>query len=158
MIYILILLSLIILVLGVLILIVWVLQKKKFGVLNHEKIYQDSEKIPGEVLISKKINLAGKPDYIIKQNGIFIPVEVKTGRTPKEPYENHTMQLMAYCFLVEEKYAIKPPGGYLKYPEKEFHIAYTDLAKKAIIAVVKEILENKKLNREFPCKHPEHNR
>ena len=158
MIFIFALLSIIILVLGILMLYLWFVQRKRFGILNQELTYSDSEQLPGEVLYSRKISLAGKPDYIIKQNGIYIPVEIKTGRTPRQPYENHTMQLMAYCFLVEEKYGVRPPGGYLKYPEKEFHIAFTDEAKEGITSIVKEILQRKKSNLEISCRHPQHSR
>lgn len=132
-------------------------QKKKFGVLNEERVYIDTDGTPGETLFSKTISLAGKPDYIVKENGYFIPVEYKSGKTPKDPYLNHTTQLMAYCFLVEEKYGVRPPGGYLKYPDREFKIAYTDEARVSIIKVTEEILEAKRSGEEIKCDHSAHN-
>src|SRR5688572_13440327 len=89
-------------VLGILLLLFISKKRSDFGILNSTKIYSDTDKNPGETLYSKTINLVGKPDYLIKEDGMIIPVEIKTGKTPKTPYLNHTMQLMAYCLLVEE--------------------------------------------------------
>lgn len=151
------LLAAILLFIGILFLYFLQKQKKNFGVLNSKRFYTDSDKSPGEVLYSKSIPLVGRPDYIIKQNNYFIPVEVKTSKTPRTPYENHIMQLMAYCYLVEETYRITPPGGFLKYPKKEFYIQYTNQAKEGIRTIVKEILQKKKTNQEISCPHPHHN-
>ncbi len=150
------LLAAILLFIGILFLYFLQKQKKNFGVLNSERFYTDSDKSPGKVLYSKTIPLVGKPDYIIRQNNYFIPVELKTSKTPRTPYENHIMQLMAYCYLVEETYHIPPPGGFLKYPEKEFYIPYTTQAKEGIRATVKEILQKKKINKENHCNHQSH--
>ena len=54
-------------------------------------------------LYSKKYNIAGKPDFIIKKNNTYIPVEFKTGNNNK-PHKNHINQLIAYCHLIEENY------------------------------------------------------
>lgn len=150
------------------IIILWLLnlRKSKFGVLAGKRIYSDTEENPGVVLYSLTINLAGKPDYIIKESGGEIPVEVKTtSRIPSEPYQNHVMQLMSYCLLVEENYGKAPIGGYLRYldphnklPAKEFKIRYTDEARDGVISLVKEITELKISGEELYCTHPEHNR
>ncbi len=67
------------------------------------------------VLKSEKYNLAGRPDYILHENGVRIPVEVKTGRRPQAPFFSHVLQAGAYCLLVEEMYGKAPPGGQLRY-------------------------------------------
>lgn len=149
--------SLFVILIGVLILYFTFRQRVAHGVLRGNKIYSDTQLSPGEVLFSKRLRLAGKPDYLIKEAEHIIPVEVKTGKTPSSPYVNHTMQLMAYCFLVEEAYGIHPPGGYLKYPEREFKIAYTDEARESLKSLVSEILEKKRSGEELSCYHPEHN-
>lgn len=146
------------LVAGIILLGFWYLQQKGLGVLTGKKIYSDSKENPGEVLFSKTLALSGKPDYLIKENGMVFPVEVKSGRTPNEPYQNHEMQLMAYCLLVEENYGIKPLGGYIKYPHKEFKVAYTDEAKNAVKDLVGEMLLLKHSGKEPKCSHPDHNR
>lgn len=141
------------------IIILWLIkrQEEQFGILTGHKIYSDTEKSPGVILYSKTINLAGKPDYIIKDKDSVIPVEVKTGKTPSEPYQNHVMQLMSYCLLVEEDYGKAPIGGYLKYPQKEFKLLYTEEAKEGVINLVKEITQLKVSGEELYCSHQEHN-
>lgn len=108
-------------------------------------------------LYANSLNLYGKPDYILKEGATFIPIEVKTGRTPDSPYLNHTMQLMAYCLLVEENYNVRVPGGILRYPEKEFKLEYTDAAKNSLRKLVFEMTDAKIANIEPKCVHPEHN-
>lgn len=148
---------LVILLLGILLLLHVFREHLQFGILRNERIYQDTEKTPGEILYARTIPLIGKPDYLIKHNNTIIPIEVKTGKTPKSPYANHIMQMMAYCYLVEEQYGIKPPGGYIHYPNREFHIAYTHEARESVKKLVRELMYYKKTNTEFSCTHPEHN-
>ncbi len=131
-------------------------QKQSFGILNEKRLYVDAKEQPGKVIYSKSIPLCGKPDYILQTKEGIIPVEVKTGKTPTRPYDNHIMQLMAYCYLVEGLYGQRPPGGYIRYPEKEFSIAYTDEAKESVMMLVEEIEKYKKSGEEFHCNHPFH--
>ena len=142
---------------GVLLLLYFLKQKETFGVLNGKRIYQDTKEKPGVVLYAKSIPLCGKPDYLLQEQNNIFPVEVKTGKTPNYPYENHVMQLMAYCFLVEECYGKAVLGGYLRYPSAEFKLAYTEEARQSIIQVVNEIMDAKRNNTEFTCNHVEHN-
>ena len=67
------------------------------------------------VLKSAKFNLAGRPDYLIKEGGQRIPVEVKTGRRPKAPFFSHVLQIGAYCLLAEETFGVKPSYGQIRY-------------------------------------------
>lgn len=95
------------------------------GLAPGELAYSDLDK-PAETLRSAKYDLTGRPDYIVRRGGHFIPVEVKTGRTPTTPHESHLMQLGVYCLLVEEKYGARPPTCVLQYPERSFEVAFTD--------------------------------
>jgi CRISPR-associated exonuclease Cas4 len=67
------------------------------------------------VLKSRKYNLAGRPDYMIKENNLRIPVEVKTGRRPKAPFFSHILQIGAYCLLSEETFRTSPSHGQIRY-------------------------------------------
>ncbi|RZD35650.1 MAG: hypothetical protein CXT75_07570 [Methanobacteriota archaeon] len=68
------------------------------------------------VLKSENYNLAGRPDYLIKEGSMRIPVEVKTGRRPKAPFFSHVLQIGAYCLLSEETFTDKPPScGQIRY-------------------------------------------
>ncbi len=69
--------------------------------------------------------LTGRPDYIVEQDGEWIPVEVKSGWAPPEPHDSHVFQLAAYCLLVEHAYGIRPSHGYLHYRNRTFEIEYT---------------------------------
>lgn len=150
-------LSVTLFILGVIFFIMLLKRQRSFGVLNKKRIYQDTEQKPGEVLYAKTIPLSGKPDYLIQDKGLIIPVEVKTGTTPLTPYPNHTEQLMAYCLLVQENFGIRPMGGVLRYPKKEFKLLYTNEAEKSVRNIVMEILKKKESGEEIFCKHPEHN-
>lgn len=148
--------------------LLWLLKwrENKFGILSGNRVYSDTDSKPGATLYSHTINLAGKPDYIIRTSEDEIPVEVKTtARIPTEPYQNHVMQLMSYCLLVEENFNKVPVGGYLRYqdpqnryPAKEFKLLYTPEAKEGVINLVREITELKISGEEPHCNHPEHNR
>ena len=72
------------------------------------------------------LKLTGKPDYLVRQNnGILIPVEVKSGRTPESPYDSHIFQLASYCLLVEKTYGKRPPYGIIHYNDRDFTVDYT---------------------------------
>ena len=66
--------------------------------------YIDIEKHKPEMLVSETHRLRGRPDYILFKEGEYIPVEVKTGRTPQGPLFSHILQLATYCILLEETY------------------------------------------------------
>lgn len=75
-------------------------------------------------LFSKSLRLSGKPDYVIKQNKYFIPIEIKTGKQ-NALRKNHIFQLAAYCHLLEENYGGFVPYGILVYNnEVQYKIPY----------------------------------
>ncbi len=91
------------------------------------------------LLKSENYNLAGRPDYLIKEDGMRIPVEVKTGRRPKAPFFSHVLQIGAYCLLSEETFVSKPRCGQIRYGfENEPHEVKWDSDLKVL---VKEKLE-----------------
>lgn len=87
--------------------------------------FSDSPRHP-EQLQSRILPLKGRPDYIVERDGVWIPVEMKTGKSPAKPYDSHVLQLAAYCYLVGEKKGVRPPFGIISYPEREFEVPYTD--------------------------------
>lgn len=76
-------------------------------------------------LYDAMLRLTGRPDYLVEQNGMLIPVEVKSAWAPATPYEGHVYQLAAYCLLVEKTYNRRPTHGILKYRNRTFAIDYT---------------------------------
>ena len=83
--------------------------------------------------------MPGRPDYLIKQGDMRIPVEVNTGRRPKAPFFSHVLQIGAYCLLSEETFVGKPSCGQIRYGfDSEPHEVKWDSKLKAL---VKEKLE-----------------
>jgi CRISPR-associated exonuclease Cas4 len=80
-----------------------------------------------EMLAARDVRLVGKPDYLVEvDDGSIVPVEIKSGFAPSEPWEGHILQLAAYCLLVEEKYDIRPEYGIIQYQDRAFAVDYTD--------------------------------
>jgi len=126
------------------------------GIFKGKITYLDTQTKQGKLLKATSLPLIGKPDYLVKVGNDIIPVDIKTGKTPQSPYTSHVMQLMAYCYLIEDVLGTRPKGGYLRYPKKEYKIEYTDEAKESVTRLVSEILKLKKHNREIHCSHKSH--
>jgi CRISPR-associated exonuclease Cas4 len=85
------------------------------------------------------LELTGKPDYLIQQNGQIIPVEVKSSRAPEEPYDSHIYQLAAYCLLVEKTYHKRPPYGIIHYNNRDFAVDYTAELESSLLDLLAEM-------------------
>ncbi len=115
--------------------------------------FADSGEVRGSLLFARTIALRGRPDLLIEDGGMVIPVEVKTGRTPDAPYRGHIMQLLAYCLLVEETHGRRPAHGVLRYPERDFRIAYDARNERELRELVDAILAEKRARREQHRSH-----
>ncbi len=103
-------------------------------------VYSDLDR-PAKALFSKRYGIAGKPDYIVKDASInaIIPVEVKSGQA-KKPYNNHVLQLAAYCLLVEENYNKPVPYGIIVYADGRQHRVYFNEALRSdLLGTVQEM-------------------
>jgi CRISPR-associated exonuclease Cas4 len=76
-------------------------------------------------LFSDRHRLTGKPDYLVQSRQGIVPVEVKSGSAPEQPYPAHLLQLAAYCLLVEEQEGRMPPYGIVKYDDRAFEVDYS---------------------------------
>lgn len=92
------------------------------------------------------LKLIGKPDYLVRQNGIVIPVEVKSGRTPETPYDSHIFQLASYCLLVEKTYGKRPPYGIIHYNDRDFAIDYTPELEFALMEILADMRRDETRN------------
>jgi CRISPR-associated exonuclease Cas4 len=90
-------------------------------------------------LFSREFLLTGKPDYLVADGADVIPVEVKSGRAPAQPYLSHLLQLAAYCLLVEECYGRQPPHGIIKYDDRTFEIDYTPGLEEELLEILEDI-------------------
>jgi len=99
-----------------------------------------SDKLHADSFFSKELLMSGKPDYILKQDGDYIPVEKKTGRIPRGPLFSHILQVGAYCMLLEEHYEKKPPHGIIEYRDNHrFTIDYDEKLKALIQSKIVEM-------------------
>lgn len=90
-------------------------------------------------LFDPVLNLAGRPDYLIRRQGDTIPVEVKSGISPGHPHDSHILQLAAYCRLVEAEWGKRPPCGVILYRQGSFEVAYSRPMEDMLKATVRKI-------------------
>jgi len=116
------------------------------GLPSGRVVYDDSSRYGGEhvkPLYSARLGLSGKPDYIVQQRGVPIPVEVKSRRSPREPYDSHIYQLAAYCLLIEDQYNSRPPYGIIRYSDRTFQIDFTDELEEVLLELLREMRKEK---------------
>jgi len=99
--------------------------------------------IEGEEIVSTKYGIRGKPDYIIKLEEDYIPIEEKTADLDTPPFP-HVIQLTAYCMLIEDKYGKAPPYGIIRYKNYKFKIPYEKRWKDMVISFREKMIEDLK--------------
>jgi CRISPR/Cas system-associated exonuclease Cas4 (RecB family) len=67
--------------------------------------------VPAREFYSHRLGLAGRPDALVEEGGILIPIERKA--FGKRPADKDIAQLLVYCRLIEEQVGIRPSHGYL---------------------------------------------
>ena len=105
----------------------------KFGATKGDVAYVDHPEARPELFVSTRYGLRGRPDYVIAEGGQLIPVEVKTGRTPRGPLFSHILQVGAYCLLLEDKYGRPPPHGIIRYEGASHEIEYNEDLRKLVL-------------------------
>ncbi len=116
-------------------------QRSEAGLPGGRVIYTDTRgwsKLE-KPLFYAALELTGKPDYLVEQNGRIIPVEVKSGRAPEAPYDSHIYQLASYCLLVEKTYGKRPPYGIIHYEDKDFSVEYTHELEQSLLELITEM-------------------
>jgi CRISPR-associated exonuclease Cas4 len=101
-------------------------------------VYADTGgwRAPDSPLFSAHYGLTGKPDYLVQTRAGLIPVEVKSGSAPPQPYPSHVLQLAAYCLLVEEAEGRAPGHGLIKYADALFQVDYTPALRRELLATL----------------------
>ncbi|MEM3493487.1 MAG: CRISPR-associated protein Cas4 [Thermoplasmata archaeon] len=120
--------------------------------LEKKEILIPSQERPMETRDGK---LSGTPDFILKTGEFLIPVEIKTGRVPQGPHFSHIMQLIAYCYIMEDVQGKAPPYGILRYGTTDFEVEYTPELKNLLERKIEEM--RKALGGEIEV-HRNHNR
>jgi CRISPR-associated exonuclease Cas4 len=135
----------VLLILAILLWLVASRMRQSAGLPSGEVVYSDTGAW-GRVeqpLFSAELQLTGKPDYLVREGGAVVPVEVKSGRAPAEgAYAAHLYQLAGYCALVAEAYSQRPPYGLLKYADKLLKIPYTAQLESELYHLLDEMRED----------------
>src|SRR5882672_2154909 len=115
---------------------------RKSGLPQGEVLYEDASGQAQEQFMSKRLLMAGKPDYLMKdRNGDLIPVEVKSSnaRRAGRPYESHLMQLAAYFLLLEDVLQRPVPYGLIRYRNRTLLVANTDELRARLMEVIAQM-------------------
>lgn len=93
-----------------------------------------------DLMRSEEHGISGRPDYVLVVEGYQIPVEEKTGRSPRGPLFSHILQVAAYCLLLEESTGRHVPYGILKYgPNQQHIIEFDDTLRRMLLEKVLEM-------------------
>ena len=113
---------------------------RALGLPEGELVYEDADG-EGEPLSSSAYPLVGKPDYIVQlPDGRPVPIELKLGvHDATIPYSNHSVQVAAYCLILEDYFVEAPTHGILRYADCEFTIEYTPALRKKVIKLLTEM-------------------
>jgi CRISPR-associated exonuclease Cas4 len=117
-------------------------QRRRSGLPEGEVIYEDASGLASAPLSSKRANLTGKPDYLLRDpEGNLIPVEVKSGDAPPGglPYESHVMQLAVYFFLIEDALKSEAPYGLIRYRNRTVRVNNTDQLRRRLFAALAQM-------------------
>jgi len=113
--------------------------RTKYQMARGQLVYVDSDREKPKLFVSKRYGLSGRPDAVLLEGDQHIPVEVKTGRTPRGPLFSHILQIAAYCLLMEEEYGKPPPHGVIRYEDASHDIEYNEDLKKLVLGKVGEM-------------------
>ena len=121
-------------------------QRKAMGLPGGRIIRADTQRWNAveKPLYAAELGLTGKPDYLVDHHGQIIPVEVKTSRYFKKPYDSHIYQLAAYCLLVTYVFHQRPAYGILHYTDglqnnRTYAIDFTPELEQAVLETIADI-------------------
>ena len=114
------------------------------GLPRGQVIYADSPSEAGQVLVSRRYGLSGKPDYLLEDesNGL-IPVEVKSSIAPRtgRPHRSHLIQLAVYFLLVEDVLQRQVNYGLIQYRDQTLEIENTPQLREELMDLVDRMRE-----------------
>lgn len=121
--------------------------KTKYKIQEGKITYSDLNKLE-KPLFSQRHLITGKPDYIVKKNNHYIPIEVKTG-WHHEPKKYHIFQLATYCQLLEDNYEGLVPYGMLIYSDtsQQFMISFNPKLRFELDSTMKKMRRELKIGK-----------
>ncbi len=115
----------------------------KHNIFGKELWEKLTPKIQSEIKIrSATLNLTGIIDQLEIYEDSFTPIELKTGKAPKEgAWPGHKIQIAAYAMLLEEKHNTKIKEGFIHYLDinERRHIPINIFLKEEIIQLIEKV-------------------
>ncbi len=117
----------------------------KYNIFGEELWEKLTPKIESELRIeSEKLGLKGVVDQIEVYKEGFVPLELKTGKSPREGvWPGHKIQLIAYAMLMEEKFNTEIKEGFVYYLDikERRHIPFNPFMKIEVKELIKKVDE-----------------
>jgi CRISPR-associated exonuclease Cas4 len=94
------------------------------------------------LLQSDRYRLRGRPDEVRRRSdGSLVPVEYKHREAPvRRAFFAHTVQVWAYCLLLEEATGRPPPFGIVRYTDRDDRVPWNPEAKAALVDLTRRAL------------------
>ena len=126
---------------------------QEYNVYGKELWEKLTPKIISEIRVeSENLQLKGIVDKVEIYKDGYVPIELKTGKMPREGmWPGHRVQIAAYALLLEEKFNTKIKEGFVYYldAKQSRHIVINPFMKEEIMSLVREIQDLLK-NQELP--------
>jgi CRISPR-associated exonuclease Cas4 len=133
---------------GILLLLLAMLARKARGLGGGATVALDNV-----TLFSARHKLVGRPDRIVKQGNTYIPEEWKSS---KHVSHGHRLQLGAYFVLIEEKYGVRPPFGFVVLGDgSRVKVANSEQLRSEVLSIAQKIRAHRaKLAEPLPVRQP----
>jgi CRISPR/Cas system-associated exonuclease Cas4 (RecB family) len=92
------------------------------------------------LLVDETLRLRGRPDYVVRERGRLVPIELKPLRRSTVLYESDRMQLVAYLLLVRANYPREFAGyGRVRYRDAEFTVTLDEASEARCSALAERV-------------------
>jgi CRISPR-associated exonuclease Cas4 len=105
------------------------------------------------MLYSERLQLAGRPDRIVREGKQLIPEEWKSS---KRVHDSHKLQLGTYFILIEELYEVRPPHGFVVLgDDSRVRVENTEALRSEVLRIAAKIRElRRSIGEEVPVRQP----
>jgi CRISPR-associated exonuclease Cas4 len=115
-------------------------ERRSLGVSDSVIVGADSSRRSMPTLRSRRYGLSGRPDHLVRDGSMLIPVEHKPSATRLR--ESHVLQVAAECLLVQETYKRRPAYGVVVLAGGVSHrVPFTDELEQRLLRNMAEMRE-----------------
>jgi CRISPR-associated exonuclease Cas4 len=102
-----------------------------------------TEALGDVTLFSARLGLVGRPDRLVRDGEFLIPEEWKPSANRLFP--SHRLQIGVYLVLVEERFGIRPPFGFVVIQgDESVRVENTEALRSEVLAVAAKIREHRR--------------